>query len=282
MTQPFLIEGIIEAATWREIPVPNQLLVLFLVVLRRGLSGRAVGILNVELGIQSGLYLIGIWCQFDKFTNYNEGSAVLACEHPLAMNNVTLIDQTVAQDLATNEDILYSHLHPLFAINPSHSLPIHLSNAFGAAVGTTSDAGCYAIIYGDDDNEFECSSLGNYAAIQQFISVGAGFLWRALTALFTREGHSSPPSVLPAAAIFNICLIIIYIGATITFNNTCFRGRALIASFLRAVFEMFSISMFCGLSQSHFRLRGSERICELTRSWVPIYGAQLDRYFLGA
>ena len=78
MTQPFLIEGIIEAATWREIPVPNQLLVLFLVVLRRGLSGRAVGILNVELGIQSGLYSIGIWCQFDKFTNYNEGSAVLA------------------------------------------------------------------------------------------------------------------------------------------------------------------------------------------------------------
>ena len=70
MTQPFLIEGIIEAATWREIPVPNQLLVLFLVVLRRGLSGRAVGILNVELGIQSGLYSIGIRCQFDEFTNY--------------------------------------------------------------------------------------------------------------------------------------------------------------------------------------------------------------------
>ena len=91
-----------------------------------------------------------------------------------------------------------------------------------------------------------------------------------MTALFTREGHSSPLSVLPAAAIFNNYLVIIYTGATIIFNNTCFRGRALTASFLRAVLEMFSISMFCGLSQSHFRLRGSERISEWGRIWVSI------------
>ena len=82
MTQPLLTEGIIKAVTWREIPVPHQLLVLFLVVTRRGplaLLMRAVGILHVELGIQSGLYSIRIRCQFDKFTHYNEGLAVLAC-----------------------------------------------------------------------------------------------------------------------------------------------------------------------------------------------------------
>ena len=42
------------------------------------------------------------------------------------------------------------------------------------------------------------------------------------------------------------------------------------ASFLRAVFEMFSISVFCGLSQSHFRLRGSERISEWGCIWASI------------
>ena len=33
---------------------------------------------------------------------------------------------------------------------------------------------------------------------------------------------------------------------------------------------MFSISVFCGLSQSHCRLRGSERISGLTQIWVSI------------
>ena len=158
--------------------------------------------------------------------------------------------------------MLYSRLHPLFAINPSHSLPIHISNVFGAAVGTPSDAGCYTIISGDVDNELECSLLGKHATIQQFISVGAGFLWRALAALFTREGYSS--SLSP---ILDIYLITIYTDATITPNNTCFRGRALTALFLRAAFEMFSISVFCGLNQSHFRLRGSERISGLSQIW---------------
>ena len=269
ITQPFLTEGIIKAVTWREVPVPNQLLaVFFLCVSRRGpyaLLMRAVGISNTQLGIQSGLYSIGIRCQFDKFTKSNQGSVVLAFEHPPSINKAMISDESAAQYLAMNGRKLFSCLYSPLSINPSHSLSFHVSNAFGAAVGTSTDAGCYATTCGDVNVEVESSSLRNHATIQQFISVGAGFLWRALTALFTREGHSSQLSVslLPAAAIFNNYLVIIYTGATIIFNNMCFRGRALIASFLRAVFEMFSISMFCGLSQSHFRLRGSERISGL-------------------
>ena len=104
MTQPLLTEGIIKAVTWREIPVPHQLLVLFLVVTRRGplaLLMRAVGILNIQLDIQSGLYSIGTWCQFDKFTNYNQGLVALACEQPPTINYV-------AQYLAMNECKLFS------------------------------------------------------------------------------------------------------------------------------------------------------------------------------
>ena len=40
------------------------------------------------------------------------------------------------------------------------------------------------------------------------------------------------------------------------------RQRALKYQLLMKVFDLISISMFCGLSQSHFRLRGSERISE--------------------
>ena len=49
-----------------------------------------------------------------------------------------------------------------------------------------------------------------------------------------------------------------------------FRGRALKYQLLMKVFDLISISMFCGLSQSHFRLRGSERISEWGRIWASI------------
>ena len=49
-----------------------------------------------------------------------------------------------------------------------------------------------------------------------------------------------------------------------------FRGRALKYQLLMKVFDLISISMFCGLSQSHFRLRGSERISEWDRIWASI------------
>ena len=46
-----------------------------------------------------------------------------------------------------------------------------------------------------------------------------------------------------------------------------FRGRALKCQLLTKVFDLISISMFCGLSQSHFRLRGSERMSGLSQIW---------------
>ena len=149
-------------------------------------------------------------------------------------------------------------MHPLLVISSSHSLSIRLSNAFGAAVGTPSDAGCYATICGDVDIKSECSSLGNYAAIQQIIPVGTDFQRRALMASIPREGYHSLLPQLQAAVISDINLIAggiftlavvcsaaaIYNHPAITLNNTCLRGRASTALFLRAVLEIFQSPCF--------------------------------------
>ena len=46
-----------------------------------------------------------------------------------------------------------------------------------------------------------------------------------------------------------------------------FQGKALKYRLLTKVFDLISISMLCGLSQSHFRLRGSERVSGLSQIW---------------